>query len=113
MKKVKFFYEVIEREVVVYVLVNGIEYEIDECFYVRGVMIFEWKVIFNEMEEKRFGMKINFVKGYLRKKYFFEVELKEIEFRECKVCGMLLSGEVCLFCCFWRLEKLIDFRVEK
>nr|WP_297510708.1 TIGR00269 family protein [Thermococcus sp.] len=111
-KKVKPLYEVTEREVVAYALANGIEYEIDECPHARGATTLEWKAILNEMEEKRPGTKINFVKGYLRKKYLFEAELEKTELRECKVCGMPSSGEVCSFCRFWGLEKPIDFRVK-
>ncbi|WP_297435716.1 TIGR00269 family protein [Thermococcus sp.] len=110
-KKVKPLYELTEREVVAYALANGIEYHIEECPHAVGAPTIEYKGILNDMEEKRPGTKINFVKGYLRKKVLFEAELQEKELRECEVCGMPSSGEVCSFCRFWRMEKALDFRV--
>ncbi len=110
-KKVKPLYELTEREVVAYALANGIEYHIEECPHAVGALTIEYKGILNDMEEKRPGTKINFVKGYLRKKVLFEAELQEKELRECEVCGMPSSGEVCSFCRFWRMEKALDFRV--
>ncbi len=112
-RRIKPLYEVTEREVVAYALANGIQYEMDECPHARGATTLEWKEILNQMEEKRPGTKINFVKGYLKKKGLFEVELCESELRECKICGMPSSGEVCSFCRFWGLEKPMDFRVKE
>ncbi|HDZ36669.1 MAG TPA: TIGR00269 family protein, partial [Thermococcus sp.] len=106
-------YEVTEREVVAYALANDIEYIMDECPHAVGATTIEYKGILNEMEEKRPGTKINFIKGYLRKKHLFEAELQEAELRECKVCGMPSSGKACSFCRFWRREEPIDFRVRK
>ena len=110
-KKIKPLYELTEREVVAYALANGIEYHIEECPHAVGATTIEYKGILNEMEEKRPGTKINFVKGYLRKKHLFEVELQETELRECKVCGMPSSGEVCSFCRFWRREEPLSFNL--
>ncbi|ASI99948.1 tRNA-5-methyluridine(54) 2-sulfurtransferase [Thermococcus celer] len=110
-KKVKPLYELTEREVVAYALANGIEYEMEECPHAAGATTLEYKAILNGMEEKRPGTKINFVKGYLRKKALFETELEETELRECRTCGMPSNGEVCSFCRFWGLEEPIDFRI--
>ncbi|WP_457751896.1 tRNA-5-methyluridine(54) 2-sulfurtransferase [Thermococcus sp.] len=111
-KKIKPLYEVTEREVVAYALARGIEYHIEECPHSVGATTIEYKEILNEMEEKRPGTKINFVKGYLRKKKLFEAELQETELRECKICGMPSSGEVCSFCRFWGLEEPVNFRTK-
>ncbi len=110
-RKVKPLYELTEREVVAYALAVGLEYIIDECPHARGATTIEYKGILNELEEKRPGTKINFVKGYLRKRHLFEAELKEIELKECKVCGMPAQGEKCSFCRFWGLEEPINLRV--
>ncbi|WP_175058996.1 TIGR00269 family protein [Thermococcus sp. 2319x1] len=110
-RKVKPLYELTEREVVAYALAVGLEYIIDECPHARGATTLEYKQILNELEEKRPGTKINFVKGYLRKRHLFEAELGEIELKECKVCGMPAQGEKCSFCRFWGLEEPVNLRM--
>ncbi len=111
-KKVKPLYELTEREVVAYALASGIEYHIEECPHARGATTLEYKEILNMMEEKRPGTKINFVKGYLRKKKLFKTELEEIELGECRVCGMPAQGEKCSFCSFWGLEQALNFKIK-
>lgn len=112
-KKVKPLYELTEREVVAYALAVGIEYIIEECPFSRGATTLSYKQILNQMEEKSPGTKINFIKGFLRKKFLFEVELKEIPLNECKVCGMPTQGERCAFCRIWRLKEPINLKIEK
>ncbi|WP_460041746.1 tRNA-5-methyluridine(54) 2-sulfurtransferase [Thermococcus atlanticus] len=112
-KKVKPLYELTEREVVAYALANGIEYHMEECPHAAGATTLEYKSILNDMEEKRPGTKINFVKGYLRKKKLFEAELEEYELGKCSVCGMPAQGERCSFCRFWGLETALDFKINK
>ena len=111
-KKVKPLYELTEREVVAYALASGIEYHIEECPHARGATTLEYKEILNMMEEKRPGTKINFVKGYLRKKKLFKTELEEIKLGECRVCGMPAQGEKCSFCSFWDLEQALNFKIK-
>ncbi|NJE25329.1 TIGR00269 family protein [Thermococcus sp. MV5] len=110
-KKVKPLYELTEREVVAYALAVGIEYLIEECPHARGATTIEYKEILNQMEEKRPGTKISFVKGYLRKKSLFGQELEKAELRACEVCGMPAQGEKCSFCRFWRLNEPVNFKI--
>ncbi|AFK22030.1 TIGR00269 family protein [Pyrococcus sp. ST04] len=112
-KKVKPLYELTEREVVAYALAVGLEYIVDECPHARGATTLDMKAVLNELEEKRPGTKFNFVRGYLRKKNLFEVEIKRQELRECKICGMPSSGEICAFCKFWGLKEPLDFKVRR
>jgi len=112
-KKVKPLYEVTEREVVAYALAVGIDYMLEECPYSRGATTLSYKEILNQMEEKRPGTKINFVKGYLRKRYLFEQEVEKRELKECEVCGMPSSGEICSFCRVWRLKKPVELEVKE
>ncbi len=108
--KAKPLYELTEREVTLYAVANGIDYLVDKCPHSKGAVTLRYKAILNEMEEKRPGTKLNFVKGYLRNRELFEKKLKEMELRECRVCSMPSSGEVCSFCRFWGLEKPVDIR---
>lgn len=110
-KKVKPLYELTEREVVAYALAVGIDYMIEECPFSRGATTLSYKQILNQMEEKNPGTKINFVKGFLRKKSLFEAELKETPLNECKVCKMPAQGEKCAFCKIWHLEKQVNFKI--
>lgn len=109
-KKVKPLYELTEREVVYYALAVGLEYIVHECPHARGATTIEYKEILNAMEEKRPGTKINFIKGFLRKKHLFERELNKL--KECKVCGMPAQGEKCSFCRVWGLDEPIVLRVK-
>lgn len=109
-KKVKPLYELTEREVVYYALAVGLEYIVHECPHARGATTIEYKEILNAMEEKRPGTKINFIKGFLRKKHLFERELTKL--KECKVCGMPAQGEKCSFCRVWGLDEPIVLRVK-
>ncbi|KUK28408.1 MAG: ATPase, PP-loop superfamily [Thermococcus sp. 40_45] len=111
-KKIKPLYGLTEREVVAYALAVGLEYIINECPHARGATTIEYKEILNKMEEKRPGTKINFVKGYLRKKHLFEAELEEIELKKCKICGMPSQDEKCSFCRFWGLKEPLVFKVK-
>ncbi|NPA47903.1 MAG: TIGR00269 family protein [Thermococci archaeon] len=109
--KVKPLYELTEREIALYAVASGIDYLVDECPHSRGAVTLRYKAVLNGMEEERPGTKLNFVKGYLRNRELFERKLEEMELRECRVCGMPSSGEVCSFCRFWGLEKPLDLRV--
>ncbi|MFA4646884.1 TIGR00269 family protein [Pyrococcus kukulkanii] len=110
-KKVKPLYELTEREVVAYALAVGLEYIVEECPHAKGATTLDMKAILNELEEKRPGTKFMFVRGYLKKRELFEIEVERKELRECKVCGMPSSGEICAFCRFWGLKEPLNFKV--
>lgn len=111
-KKVKPLYELTEREVVYYALATGIEYIMEECPHARGATSIEAKEVLNAMEEKRPGTKVNFIKGFLRKRGLFEAGLKEAPLGECGVCGMPAQGEKCSFCRVWGLEEPIELKLK-
>ncbi len=112
-RKVKPLYELTEREIAMYAIARGIDYLIEECPHSKGAVTLRYKAILNEMEEKRPGTKVNFVKGYLKNRELFRERLEEIELRECRICGMPSSGDVCSFCRFWGLEKPLDLRIKE
>lgn len=111
-KKIKPLYELTEREVVAYAIAVGLEYIVEECPYARGATTLDMKEVLNELEEKRPGTKFNFVRGFLRKKKLFEPEVKGKDLKECKICGMPASGEICSFCKFWKLGKPLTFKIK-
>lgn len=55
--RIKFFCEIFEKEIVLYVVLNNIEVDLSECFYVVEVFRVEIRDWINEMEEKYLGMK--------------------------------------------------------
>lgn len=104
-KKIKPLYETMEYEIAEYATSIGVEYMTEKCPLSKGATILKYKKILDEMEQKGLGTKINFIKGFLKKKHLFEVEIKERSPKECKVCGMPSLGEKCAFCKIWHLEK--------
>ncbi|HEC94441.1 MAG TPA: adenine nucleotide alpha hydrolase family protein [Thermoplasmatales archaeon] len=108
-KRIKPFYEVTEQEITDYALSIGIEYLTGRCPLSKGATVPRYKHVLDEMEKKRRGTKINFIKGFLRKKHLFEAEISMFSPKECKVCSMPAQGERCAFCKIWGLEEATSF----
>jgi uncharacterized protein (TIGR00269 family) len=112
-KKVKPLYENTEEEISAYAEVVGLEVFSEKCPFAKKAITLEYKEMLNKLEEKRPGMKYNFLVGYLKNRHLFEKELEDIPFVECKVCGMSSSGEVCSFCRTWGLKEEVDLKVKE
>ena len=104
-KKIKPLYETMEYEISEYVKNLGYTYITGKCPLSSGATILKYKKILDEMEQKGPGTKINFIKGFLKKKHLFEVEIQRSSPKECNICGMPSLGEKCAFCKIWHLEK--------
>ncbi|RLF41821.1 MAG: alpha hydrolase [Thermoplasmata archaeon] len=111
-RKVKPLYEVTEVEIKEYADVIGIEYISERCPLSKGEKIPRYKHVLNELEKMSSGVKINFIKGFLRNRHLFKFDLgKSSILKECKVCGMPSQGEVCVFCRIWGLDKPVELKV--
>lgn len=100
LKRAKPFVFFTERETALYAILEGIDYVRDECpFSVDAKSIF-YKHILNELENRSPGTKLRFYKGFLdfRKRYIRALPEKQEPLRECRVCGMPTTAEVCAFC---------------
>ncbi|MEM4499853.1 MAG: TIGR00269 family protein [Candidatus Woesearchaeota archaeon] len=107
-RKGKPLYELTEKEIVVYAMLNGIAYLSDECPYATNATSLFYKSIINQIEANSKGFKISFIRNFLRnKKIFFNSE--DASIKKCMVCGMPSSSEICSFCKFWNLKKEIFF----
>jgi len=111
-KRVKPLYETPEREIEAYASAVGIDYITDTCPYSKGAITLKYKEIINQLDEIRPGIKIKFVRGFLKKRYLFEGDVERGEIKECKVCGMPSGVEVCSFCRIWGLKEGVDLKIE-
>ncbi len=102
-RKVKPLLRVAERETAAYAVLQGIEYEVDECPMARGNTINRYKEWLNRLEEESPGTKANFLFGFLERgsEHFPNSDRPALE--SCRFCGQPTSGEVCAFC---RLQEL-------
>ncbi|MEW6046959.1 MAG: TIGR00269 family protein [Bacillota bacterium] len=96
-RKVKPLVRLAEREVAAYAVLQGIDYEVDECPMARGATSHLYKEVLNRLEEAAPGTKDQFLFGfYERGRRHFPREAPAL--RPCRVCGEPTPGEVCAFC---------------
>lgn len=111
LKKVKPFAFFTEKETALYAILNEIDYIKDECPYSKDAKTLFYKSILNKVEENSPGAKIRFYKGFLeiQKKYFKVVHKKHTEItgeeKECKICGMPTTKDICGFCRIFKNEN--------
>ena len=104
-RKAKPLYEVTEREITSYAATLNIEYQQGKCPLSKGATIPRYKQLLDELEDKSPGTKINFIQGFLKNRFIFQVETTKVTLGECQICSMPSQGERCAFCNIWRLEK--------
>jgi len=91
-----------EKETLMYVLLRNIPFNYDICPHYRPRSFHEKiRRVSNELEEIASGSKITLIRSFLEKiqpaleaKY----SCSTVKLRECKLCGMLTTGEICSFC---------------
>ncbi|NNC41611.1 MAG: TIGR00269 family protein [Acidimicrobiia bacterium] len=99
-RKVKPLIRLAERETAAYCVLNGIDYEVEECPMVEGNTGIKMKEWLNELEDRAPGAKHRFLFGYLeRVSDRFATEQPELTI--CQSCGQPTTGATCAFC---RLE---------
>ncbi len=100
-KKVKPLYRVMDAEVKYYADIEEIPYYAGKCPFARDAATTIYKKWWNELEEKRPGIKANFYFGFLRKiQPILESRIKQDEsgLRACKLCGEPTNREICSVC---------------
>lgn len=96
-KKVKPLVRLAEREMAAYAVLQGIDYEVEECPMARGATSHLYKELLNRLEEVSPGSKQQFLFGfYERGRRHFPRE--DVALFACSVCGEPTPGEVCAFC---------------
>ncbi len=96
-RRVKIFYEIPEKEVVVYSMIHGFFPEFVECPYARLGFRWDLRHYINLLEEKYPGTKYMILKSLLDIKESLKKD-RYGEPRRCKICGEPATGEVCRAC---------------
>ncbi|MGI8517003.1 MAG: ATP-binding protein [Acidimicrobiia bacterium] len=97
-RKVKPLIRVAERETAAYAVLQGIEYEVDECPMAAGNTINRYKEWLNRLEEDSPGVKAGFLFGFLERgaEHFPNTDRPTLD--SCRFCGQPTTGDVCAFC---------------
>jgi uncharacterized protein (TIGR00269 family) len=104
-RKVKPLIRVAERETAAYAVLQGIDYEVDECPMVAGNTGNRMKEWLNMLEEQSPGIKQQFVFGFLERAADRFEEDRPVTLGPCATCGRPTTAEVCSFC---RLRARVD-----
>jgi uncharacterized protein (TIGR00269 family) len=100
-KKVKPLVRLGEREMAAYCVLQGIDYQVEECPNAVGNKHLGYKEALNAIEEQSPGSKNAFYFGFLARaadKFAAASEKSREDLRECPSCGSPTTGEVCAFC---------------
>jgi len=97
-RKVKPLIRVAERETAAYAVLQGIEYEVDECPMAAGNTINRYKEWLNRLEEDSPGVKAGFLFGFLERgvEHFPNADRPTLD--SCRFCGQPTTSDVCAFC---------------
>lgn len=98
-RKVKPLVRVAERETAAYAVLQGIDYEVEECPMAAGNTINRYKQWLNLLEEESPGIKAQFLFGFFEHGApMFESGSPAPELHACAECGSPTTGDVCAFC---------------
>ena len=100
-RKVKPFYRLGERETAAYCVLQGIDYQVEECPMAEGNRHLGYKELLNDLEARSPGAKSTFLHGFLDRAHARFADASEeavSELRACTVCGSPTPGDVCAFC---------------
>lgn len=97
-RKVKPLVRVAERETAAYAVLQGIEYEVEECPMAAGNTINRYKEWLNRLEQDSPGLKARFLGGFWEKGRPSFVPSDPPGLVDCTECGSPTTGEVCAFC---------------
>ncbi len=87
-------YEVYEKETLLYAIVTGTPFLHEECPHrPRASIEDRIKELMNKLEEEHPGLKISFLRRYVR-----NIDEPREEPKKCKICGMPSAGETCGYC---------------
>ncbi len=96
-RKVKPLIRLAERETAAYCVLNGIDYEVEECPMVEGNTGIRMKEWLNELEDRAPGAKHRFLFGFLEHAAD-RFAASGVELAECQTCGQPTTGDTCAFC---------------
>ncbi len=89
-----------ERDSLIYIILNNIEYVREECPYSRRASSQDLKNALFYIEDRRPGTRFSMFNTYVKKIYpvIREAYFKSGILKTCRMCGEPTKAEVCLFC---------------
>ncbi len=105
-RKVKPFYEILEKESALYAVLNNLYPKFVECPYAQQSMRWYLRKYINNLEEMYPGTKYSMLRSLLRIIQLLEDKTNKIiegEIRSCRICGEPASHDLCRACTY-RLE---------
>jgi len=107
-KKVKPYIFCYEKETLLYAIISKIPYSKDSCPYSLNSKNKNLKMAFHILEHTSPGIKLNFMKLFLKNRDFFvpfrEKELKDLV-KRCIYCGYPTDREICALCTILERSK--------
>ena len=101
-KRVKPFYFIKEKEILIYSLLKGFKLSYNECPYADLALRSKFKVLLNQYEMENNGSKENAIDLFIRLKEELLDDkneiLKDFEISSCRVCNEPCSNEICSAC---------------
>jgi uncharacterized protein (TIGR00269 family) len=100
-RKVKPLVRLGERETAAYCVLQGIDYQVEECQMAAGNRHLGYKEVLNALEDRSPGSKAAFLFGFLERghdRFAADTVRERGELGECTVCGAPTPSTVCAFC---------------
>lgn len=100
-RKVKPLYRLAEREMAAYCVLQGVEYQVEECPMAEGNRHLGYKEVLNALEDRSPGSKASFLFGFLERaheRFVDDADGEREGLRPCAGCGSPTTGDVCAFC---------------
>jgi len=100
-KKVKPLYRLGEREMAAYCVLQGIDYQVEECPMAAGNRHLGYKELLNDLELRSPGSKAAFLFGFVERahaRFAEDAAGQRDNLGTCRECGAPTPGEVCAFC---------------
>jgi uncharacterized protein (TIGR00269 family) len=100
-RKIKPLVRLGEREMAVYCVLRGIDYQIEECPMAAGNRHLHYKEVLNALEDRSPGTKAAFVHGFAERghdRFGVTNHFDTVALGRCAQCGAPTTGSVCAFC---------------
>jgi len=100
-RKVKPLVRLGEREMAAYCIIQGIDYQVEECPMAAGNKHLGYKEILNALEDRSPGSKAAFLFGFLDRghaRFAADAGQERAALGMCRECGAPTTTEVCAFC---------------
>ncbi len=100
-RKVKPLVRLGEREMAAYCVLEGIDYQVEECPMAEGNRHLGYKEVLNALEDRSPGSKAAFLFGFFERahdRFAADAGTEADVLAPCEVCGSPTTGGICAFC---------------